>query len=105
VVRRARLPVKLGEHALDRDDYVAGDERERAADLMAMFTDLEVDVVQSLQGGYGSAQTIPHLDFELIAQNAKPFVGYSDITALHVAIRHIREERSPRLSPAAASGS
>jgi muramoyltetrapeptide carboxypeptidase len=79
--------VKLGEHVFDRDDYVAGDERDRAADLMAMFTDPEVDVVQSLQGGYGSAQTIPHLDFELIAHNAKPFVGYSDITALHVAIR------------------
>jgi muramoyltetrapeptide carboxypeptidase len=79
--------VKLGEHVFDRDDYVAGDERDRAADLMAMFTDPEVDVVQALQGGYGSAQTIPHLDFDAIAANAKPFVGYSDITALHVAIR------------------
>ena len=46
-----------------------------------------MDVVQALQGGYGSAQTIPHLDFEVIAANPKPFVGYSDITALHVAIR------------------
>ncbi len=79
--------VKLGEHVFDRDDYVAGDERDRAADLMAMFADPEVDVVQSLQGGYGSAQLIPHLDFEAIAANPKPFVGYSDITALHVAIR------------------
>ena len=79
--------VKLGEHVFDRDDYVAGDERDRAADLMTMFADPEVDVVQSLQGGYGSAQTIPHLDFEVITQNPKPFVGYSDITALHVAIR------------------
>jgi muramoyltetrapeptide carboxypeptidase len=79
--------VKLGEHVFDRDDYVAGDERDRAADLMAMFTDPEVDVVQSLQGGYGSAQLIPHLDFDAIAANPKPFAGYSDITALHVAIR------------------
>jgi muramoyltetrapeptide carboxypeptidase len=79
--------VKLGEHVFARDDYVAGDERDRAADLMAMFTDPEVDVVQSLRGGYGSAQTIPHLDFAAIAANPKPFVGYSDITALHVAIR------------------
>ncbi len=79
--------VKLGEHVFARDDYVAGDERGRAADLMAMFADDEVDVVQSLQGGYGSAQTIPHLDFDVIAANPKPFVGYSDITALHVAIR------------------
>jgi muramoyltetrapeptide carboxypeptidase len=79
--------VKLGEHVFARDDYVAGDERDRAADVMAMFADPEVDVVQCLMGGYGSAQTIPHLDFEVIAANAKPFLGYSDITALHVAIR------------------
>jgi muramoyltetrapeptide carboxypeptidase len=79
--------VKLGERVYARDDYVAGNPRDRAADLMAMFTDPEVDVVQSLRGGYGSAQTIPHLDFDAIAANPKPFVGYSDITALHVAIR------------------
>ena len=79
--------VKLGEHLFARDDYLAGDERDRATDLMALFADPEVDVVQALQGGYGSAQTIPHLDFEVIAQNPKPFVGISDITALHVAIR------------------
>ena len=77
--------VKLGEHLFARDDYLAGDERDRATDLMALFADPEVDVVQALQGGYGSAQTIPHLDFEVIAQNPKPFVGYSDITALHAA--------------------
>jgi muramoyltetrapeptide carboxypeptidase len=79
--------VKLGEHIFDRDDYLAGDQRDRAADLMAMFTDPEVDVVQSLQGGFGSAQTIPYLDFDAIRENPKPFLGYSDITALHVAIR------------------
>jgi muramoyltetrapeptide carboxypeptidase len=79
--------VRLGEHAYARDDFVAGDERDRAADLMALFADPEVDVVQTLRGGYGSAQTIPHLDFDVIAANPKPFVGYSDITALHVAIR------------------
>jgi muramoyltetrapeptide carboxypeptidase len=79
--------VKRGDHIFARDDYVAGDERDRAADLMAMFADPDVDVVQCLMGGYGSAQTIPHLDFDVIAANPKPFLGYSDITALHVAIR------------------
>jgi muramoyltetrapeptide carboxypeptidase len=79
--------VKLADGAFDRDDYVAGDPKTRAADLMAMFADDEVNVVQALQGGYGSAQTIPHIDFDVIAANPKPFVGYSDITALHVAIR------------------
>jgi muramoyltetrapeptide carboxypeptidase len=79
--------VKLADGVYARDDYVAGDPAQRAADLATIFADPEVDVVQSLQGGYGSAQVIPHLDFDVIAANPKPFVGYSDITALHVAIR------------------
>jgi muramoyltetrapeptide carboxypeptidase len=79
--------VKLGDGIFDRDDYVAGDPKSRARDIMAMFEDPEVDVVQCLQGGYGSAQTIPHLDFDAIAEHPKAFCGFSDITALHVAIR------------------
>jgi muramoyltetrapeptide carboxypeptidase len=78
--------VKLAEGTFARDDYVAGDAKRRAADLNALFADPEVDVVQALQGGYGSAQTIPHLDFDAIASNPKPLVGFSDITALHVAV-------------------
>lgn len=79
--------VKLGEHVFERDNYLAGDAEHRAADLQAMFLDPEVDVVQSYQGGYGSMQTIPYLDFDAIAEHPKAFVGYSDITALHVALR------------------
>jgi muramoyltetrapeptide carboxypeptidase len=78
--------VKLAPSVHERDDYVAGTARRRAADLTALFTDPEIDVVQAFQGGYGSAQTIPHLDFDAIAANPKPFIGYSDITALHVAL-------------------
>jgi muramoyltetrapeptide carboxypeptidase len=78
--------VKLGPNVYARDDYVAGDPQARASDLNALFSDPEVDVVQALQGGYGSAQTIPCLDFDAIGANPKPFVGFSDITALHVAI-------------------
>jgi muramoyltetrapeptide carboxypeptidase len=79
--------VKLAEHVFARDDYVAGAAKDRAADLNALFADPEVDVVQALQGGYGSAQAIPHLDFDAIAASPKPLVGFSDITALHVSIR------------------
>jgi muramoyltetrapeptide carboxypeptidase len=79
--------VKLADRVFARDDYVAGSAEDRAADLNALFADPEVDVVQALQGGYGSAQTIPHLDVDLIAANPKPLVGFSDITALHIAIR------------------
>jgi muramoyltetrapeptide carboxypeptidase len=79
--------VKLSEAVYAQDDYVAGSAEQRARDLETLFADDEVDVVQALQGGYGSAQTLPHLDFDVIARNPKPFVGYSDITALHTAIR------------------
>jgi len=78
--------VKLGESVWQRTDHVAGDPKTRARDLVRMFQDPEVDVVQCLQGGYGAAQLLPFLDFEAVAANPKPFVGYSDITALHVAI-------------------
>jgi muramoyltetrapeptide carboxypeptidase len=80
--------VKLGRNVFARDAYVAGSAEGRAEDLMAMFTDDEVDVVQCFQGGYGAAQTIELLDFDAIRDNPKPFVGYSDITALHTALRH-----------------
>jgi muramoyltetrapeptide carboxypeptidase len=79
--------VKLAAGIDGRDDYVAGSPESRAADLEALFADPKVDVVHCLMGGYGSAQTIPFLDFDVIEANPKPFIGYSDITALHVAIR------------------
>ena len=79
--------VKLARGVHSRDDYVAGDARVRADDLNALFADAEVDVIQLLRGGYGASQVVPHLDYELIAANPKALVGYSDVTALHVAIR------------------
>jgi muramoyltetrapeptide carboxypeptidase len=78
--------VKLSAGIYDRDDYVAGDARRRGEELTELFADPEVDVVQTLQGGYGSAEAIPHIDFGVVETNPKPFVGYSDITALHTAI-------------------
>ena len=79
--------VKLAPGAWERDDYVAGDARARAEDLNALFADSEVDVVQALQGGFGSAQLIPYLDLDVVADNPKPLVGFSDLTALHVVLR------------------
>jgi muramoyltetrapeptide carboxypeptidase len=79
--------VKLAPGVDARDDYVAGSPEERAADLVSLFDDPEVDVVHCMQGGYGSAQAIPFLDFDVIGESPKPFLGFSDITALHVAIR------------------
>lgn len=66
--------------------YLAGSRQARAADLHWAFGDPEVDVIVEIRGGYGSGQVVPLLDFELIAAHPKPFVGMSDITALHLAL-------------------
>jgi muramoyltetrapeptide carboxypeptidase len=79
--------VKLSAGTYAQDDYVAGDAAARARDLEALFADPEVDVVQAQRGGYGASEVVPLLDFDKIGENPKPFVGYSDITALHIAIR------------------
>jgi muramoyltetrapeptide carboxypeptidase len=79
--------VKLAEGVFANDDWVAGAGEARARDLEALFADPEVDAVQCFRGGYGCAQLIPHLDFGVVAANPKPFVGFSDLTALHESIR------------------
>jgi muramoyltetrapeptide carboxypeptidase len=78
--------VKLSDHAWAKDDYVAGTPEERAADLVSLFTDPDVDVIQVLWGGTGAMQLLPHLDYAAIAANPKALMGYSDITNLHVAL-------------------
>ncbi len=79
--------VKLLDGVWSKDDYVAGDPEQRAADLNALFADPEVDVIQVLWGGTGAMQVLPFLDYDLIAANPKALMGYSDITNLHIALR------------------
>jgi len=78
--------VKLAPSALERDDWHAGSPQVRAQDLQGAFADPEIDAIQCMRGGYGSAQIIPLLDFDAIAKTPKAFLGSSDITALHVAL-------------------
>lgn len=76
--------VQTGKNAYRNRNYLAGSDEERARDLMDAFLDPEVDAVLPSQGGYGSARLFPLLDLDAIAANPKPFVGYSDITSLHL---------------------
>ncbi|HTL17213.1 MAG TPA: LD-carboxypeptidase [Patescibacteria group bacterium] len=65
--------------------FLAGSDRERAADIMEMFQDRQVNGIICLRGGYGAARLLPLLDYQVIRANPKVFVGYSDITSLHCA--------------------
>jgi muramoyltetrapeptide carboxypeptidase len=78
--------VKLMPGALEQDGWHAGSPEVRARDIQVAFADPEVDAIQTMRGGYGSAQAIPLLDFDVIAETPKAFVGLSDITALHAAL-------------------
>lgn len=76
------LRVRMGRFARERHGYFAGSDRERAADLEAMFRDESVAAVFALRGGWGSARILPLVDFEVIRANPKVLLGYSDVTAL-----------------------
>ena len=77
---------KVGRNVLARFGFLAGTDAERARDLMAMVRDPEVDAVLAVRGGWGCARILPLLDYDEIAAHPKPIVGYSDITALLLAI-------------------
>lgn len=64
--------------------YMAGTGKERADWINKMFADKEVDAIFCVRGGDGGSRTIEHLDFDLIKKNPKIFVGYSDVTCLHM---------------------
>lgn len=68
--------------------YLAGTDAERAAELNEAFGDNHVNAVFCVEGGYGTIRILRLLDFDLMKANPKIFLGYSDITALHVAINH-----------------
>jgi muramoyltetrapeptide carboxypeptidase len=81
--------VQAGAHLFDREGYLAGADAARAADLNGMFADDGVDAIWCVRGGYGASRILPALDYPLMRRKPKPLIGYSDITALHMAIhRH-----------------
>lgn len=80
------LRVKFGSHARGRYGHLAGKDEERAEEVNDMFRDPAVKAIIALRGGSGSARILDKLDYKGIAENPKIFIGYSDITALHLAI-------------------
>jgi len=67
---------------LEHDGYFSNTDEERAIDLMEMFINPEVDAILCVRGGYGCTRILDMLDYDLIKQNPKPLVGFSDVTAL-----------------------
>ena len=78
--------VILGECTKKQWYSYAGTDEERAEEINSFFDDKSIDAIICMRGGYGSNRLIELLDFEVIKRNPKIFVGYSDITTLHIAL-------------------
>ncbi len=84
--KRMGFRVKPGESCGGVYGYLSGSDEVRARDLNNMFLDDEVDAIFCLKGGYGTMRILDKIDYAAIAAHPKIFVGYSDITALHIAM-------------------
>ena len=66
--------------------YCCGTPESRLADFHALLNDPRVDLILCTRGGFGSAHILPELDFGLLRERNLPVYGYSDISALHLAM-------------------
>ena len=68
------------------NNLYSGTPEQRAQDIMEMFANPKIDAIICARGGYGANRVLPLLDYEVIKQNPKIFMGYSDITAYLTSI-------------------
>lgn len=80
------LKPKYTNAVFSKSGYLAGSDDERLADFHNMIADPEVKAIWCLRGGYGCTRILHKLDYALIQKNPKIIIGYSDITALLLAI-------------------
>lgn len=71
--------------------YLADTDEIRAKDIEEMFLDQEVDGILCIRGGYGTLRILDSIDYNIIKNNPKAFIGFSDITALHIAFNQKAE--------------
>lgn len=88
LLRKMGLKVRLGEttRKLMTTGTLAASDEARAKDMNWAFRDEGIDAVLCATGGYGSLRALELLDLDMIAKNPKIFMGFSDITAYHIAL-------------------
>jgi muramoyltetrapeptide carboxypeptidase len=85
-LRKKGYRIVLGEctRRLTRQGLVSAPDETRAKELMDAFRDDTVDAILCSRGGYGTMRILPLLDYDVVRDHPKIFMGYSDITTLHV---------------------
>ena len=79
------LNMVAGKTLTTQHGYLSDTDENRAKEIMEMFTNPNIKGIVAMRGGSGCARVLPFLDYDLIKQNCKPFIGMSDITALLTA--------------------
>ena len=85
-LKRLNFAVKVFPHAREKSGYLAAPAEARLADLSAAWSDPEIDAILCARGGFGSAHLLPLLDWDRMKRRDLPLLGFSDITALHLAM-------------------
>ena len=77
--------VKVGANVGKNHGYLAGTDQERVDDIHSMFKDKNIKAIFTLRGGYGAFRLLDKIDYRVVKNNPKIFVGYSEITSLQMA--------------------
>ncbi|MBD2773063.1 S66 peptidase family protein [Iningainema tapete] len=85
-VKGLGLVPRIAPHVMERYGYLAGKDKDRAADINQFFGDRSIAAILPILGGWGCARILPYLDYERIRKNPKILVGFSDLTALTLGL-------------------
>jgi muramoyltetrapeptide carboxypeptidase len=87
VLERMGFRVRFDERIFQSRGYLAGGDEERSAELMFAFEDPGIQAVVSLRGGFGCSRLIDLMDQGRLRRHCKIFMGFSDLTTLHLFFR------------------
>jgi muramoyltetrapeptide carboxypeptidase len=86
VLENLGFKVQVPEEIFKKKRYLAGDDMLRADVINTLFLDPAIDGIICARGGFGAMRVLDHLNWNTIRQNPKPFIGFSDNTAILLAI-------------------
>lgn len=88
ILKNLGFNVKVGKNVVGHYGYFSATDQERAQEFMELVEDDDVQAIFSIRGGWGCARMLKYLDFDVIKNNPKVIMGFSDLTTLLNAISH-----------------
>jgi muramoyltetrapeptide carboxypeptidase len=88
-LKKLGFAVRVADGVLERKGFTAGTVENRLEQIHHLFADSTVAAVACARGGAGTIHLLPHLDRDLLQENPKPLLGYSDATLLHLEMERL----------------